>query len=218
MPRPFAQRAARPVTAARAPIEVHNHTGGAGRVILTPVLEIHYNQTWPAEKWADENPAGMWELIPCCIGATYHPRRCTCWVAVYAVEQAEPAPVLRPELLLAQTRMCGDCAYRKGSIERSSEYTEEEIFTLARKGEAFWCHEGMRRPVYWQHPDGRTIAGSPDDWHPAKLGNFLYQADGSPALLCAGWIWRRMQALKDGAPAAPLDGAVPTDCSPPEQA
>lgn len=48
----------------------------------------------------------------------------------------------------------------------------------------------MRRPVRWEHPDGRTIDGSPDDWQPAIINGLPYRADGRPGLLCAGWAAR----------------------------
>lgn len=163
----------------------------AQRLILSGVDVLTPNPFWAAEAWADANPDDPG--IPCCDGSAYDPRRCTCWVPVYDTEQRPIVPVDRPELLLTQTTMCGDCAYRRDSPERADDYTEEELLALPSKGSIFWCHEGMRRPSHWLHPDGRTIPGHPGDYHPTRRGNFLYQGDGSPALLCAGWLWRRLR-------------------------
>lgn len=159
---------------------------------LLATLDGH-DPSWPARWWAEHHRAD--EPIPCCDGsAVYGAQRCTCWQPVYEVEQAEPRPPKGPEDLRGRRRMCGDCAFRKDSPERSYAWGEEALFELADKGEPFWCHEGMRRPTYWRHPDGRTVPGSPHDWQPAQLGQIPYQADGSPGLLCAGWLARAARA------------------------
>lgn len=155
-------------------------------------------RTWTALHSGDDR-------APCCYGSMYNPENCTCWEPVYDRPQLAPVPVTRPELILFQPAMCGDCAYRKTSPERADPYTEEQLLTWPLAGDPFWCHQGMRRPVRWEHPDGRDVPGDNDDWHPARVGNFLYQADGSPALLCAGWIRRRQRH----APGAPMPVAPP---------
>ena len=137
----------------------------------------------------------------CCVGsAVYGPERCTCWEPVYDLEQAEPDPQVVRWLAaggqpVTRRRMCGDCAYRPGSPERSgdpkhagdSEYLEE----LAGTGDRFWCHQGIRRPVEWRHPSGATIPGHPAAYRPPVVGGVPYRADGQPAELCAGWAARR---------------------------
>lgn len=119
---------------------------------------------------------------------------CTCWVPVFDVEQVAPIPPASPDDIGVQTRMCGDCAFRKGSPERAVKYSEETLFDLAATGTPFYCHEGMRRPLRWKHPDGRTIDGSTDDWRPAMAAGLPYRADGRPGLLCAGWAARASRA------------------------
>lgn len=138
-----------------------------------------------ARLWAAAHPDD--DRPPCCWASMHDPERCSCWQPVYDVDQAPPRPPNRPEDLHARPRMCGDCAYRPGSPERSDPLLVDELLDLPAGHTPFWCHDGMRRPIRWEHPDGRTIAGDPADWHPAMHSGIPYQADGSPAMLCAGW-------------------------------
>ena len=142
--------------------------------------------TTGARLWVDAHPQ---DDTPCgCWGYNLDgPAACTCWEPVFDVEQAPPRPLTGPQDLQPRDRMCGDCAFRPGSPERADSFSEEALLELARTGDPFWCHQGMRRPAYWRHPDGRTVPGSPDDYQPAALNSVPYQADGSPGLLCAGW-------------------------------
>jgi hypothetical protein len=127
----------------------------------------------------------------CCWGdALDGPSGCTCWVPVHNAPQANPCPPTRPEDIGVQRRMCGDCAFRKGSPERREAFLEEELMDLAARGEAFYCHEDMRRPIRWEHPDGRIVDGSTDDWQPPIVAGLPYRLDGRPGLLCAGWAAR----------------------------
>lgn len=131
--------------------------------------------------WVDANPG---QDIWCCIGALHNgPDACTCWVPEYDVEQLPPRLGV-PEV---RERMCGDCAFRPGSPERAEEYSEETLLELALTGTPFWCHDGMRRPSRWRHPELGVVDGRTDDWQPAMLGPLPFRADGRPALLCAGW-------------------------------
>jgi hypothetical protein len=115
---------------------------------------------------------------------------CYCWRPVFDVEQADPIPPASPDDIGVQARMCGDCAFRKGSPERAYEFEEEALFSLADEGTPFYCHDGMRRPVRWEHPDGRSIPGDPADWQPPMVCGLPYRTDGRPGLLCAGWAAR----------------------------
>ena len=131
----------------------------------------------------------------CCYGDAHKgPDGCTCWVPIYDVDQADPIEPTNPSDIQVQARMCGDCAYRKDSPERSKPYEEEALLSLADEGQPFYCHDGMRRPVRWEHPDGRAIAGSSDDWRPAMVNGLPYRANGLPGLLCAGWAARAARA------------------------
>lgn len=131
----------------------------------------------------------------CCWGDVLNgPGGCNCWTPVWNADQADPIPPTCPEDLQVQRRMCGDCAFRKGSPERAAPFLEEELFDLPRSGQAFYCHEDMRRPVRWEHPDGRTVEGSPDDWQPPMVSGLPYRLDGRPGLLCAGWAARVARA------------------------
>jgi hypothetical protein len=156
---------------------------------MTHAMGCH---SWAGQHWAELNPDA--EQPICCYGAVNGPDGCYCWTPVFDTEQADPRPPASPEDLTVRTRICGDCAFRKGSPERACSWSEDALFDLAATGEPFWCHDGMRRPVRWEHPDGRTVDGSPHDWQPARVGNVPYRADGSPGLLCAGWMARAGRA------------------------
>lgn len=143
----------------------------------------------------DDDPTVPDELHWCCYGsASGRLDACTCWEPTWNVEQAEPRPLASAADLAAQPRMCGDCAFRKGSPERATEYEQETLLGLADRGVPFWCHDGMRRPLSWRHPHGITIEGDPADWQPPILSAVPYRADGSPGLLCAGWAARAVRA------------------------
>jgi hypothetical protein len=148
-----------------------------------------------AHLWVRAHPDCETGEACCCWGAVLNDEwGCDCWVAEFDVEQAPPRPPATVADLRAVDTMCGDCAFRHGSPERADAYSEETLFALAAEGKPFWCHAGMRRPVRWRHPDGRVIDGSPDDWQPPLLGGVPYRADGSPGLLCAGWVARAERA------------------------
>lgn len=139
-------------------------------------------RTWAAEHPDDDAARG------CCWGDTNDgPAKCLCWVPIFEVEQAEPVPPVCAEDVAARESMCGDCAFRPGSPERSDAWTAEALYEAAAAGTPFWCHQGMRRPARHEHPDGRTVEGSPDDWQPPIVAGIPYRADGRPGLLCAGW-------------------------------
>jgi hypothetical protein len=157
------------------PAEVHGllvHLDGCG--------------SYPARVWAEQHPDD--EPGDCCWGAVVNgPAACTCWTPVFDIDQAEPRPPAAACDLKVQKGMCHDCAYRPGSAERAEAYLAEHLMEMPARGQMFWCHQGMRRPVEWVHPDGRIVPGSPDDWQPAALNGVPYQADGQPGLICAGW-------------------------------
>jgi hypothetical protein len=83
--------------------------------------------------------------------------------------------------------MCGDCAYRPGSPERKHDFEEEALLALPLEGQMFWCHDGMRKIIRWEHPDGRTIAPTGDDYDPPIINGAPFRADGRVGVLCAGW-------------------------------
>jgi hypothetical protein len=137
----------------------------------------------------------------CCAGAAlYGPDRCTCWVAEYDLEQAEVDQEAVQALAAGvapntRDRMCPDCAYRPGSPEKSGDGTcvgdAGTLEGLAMRGERFWCHQGVRKPVAWRHPSGLEIPGHDGGYEPPIIAGVPYRADGSPAELCAGWDARR---------------------------
>jgi hypothetical protein len=158
------------------------------------VERLDHGSSYPARAWAEAHPDE--DQVPCCMGSIHDPEGCTCWTPVYDTDQATPRPPTSAGDLQVQAAMCGDCAYRPGSPERADQWLADELYALPAQGKAFYCHDGMRRPAYWQHPDGRRVDGAPDDWQPPMRGGIPYRADGSPGLLCAGWMARRMQARR----------------------
>lgn len=142
----------------------------------------------------------------CCGGAAmFGPHRCTCWQPIYDREQEPPDPKYQQWLeagitLTTRERMCGDCAYRPDSPERSGDTSyvgggPGELDDMAR-GREFLCHEGMRRLVKWRHrKSGDEIDAHPGTYRPPFVPsgrlNIPYKADGTPGNVCAGWAARR---------------------------
>lgn len=142
-----------------------------------------------ARLWAEANPEA--ESAGCCFGDIQRgPAGCLCWEPVYDVPVVLPVTVIAPEQAQARSRPCGDCAYRAGSPERAEPWLAEELMNLPERGQRFWCHQGMARPVRWRHPDGRRVPGASDDWQPLIIAGVPYRAFGQPGLLCAGWAAR----------------------------
>lgn len=142
---------------------------------MIPVIHVSQSGDWP------DAGGGT-----CCYGApVYGPDRCTCWAAVYDLEQAAPVPAVQE----TRPTMCDDCAYRPGSPERLGD--EDHLLGLPARGATFSCHDGMRSVVKWVHPSGAEVLGSPDAYEPPVVDAVPYRADGAPALLCAGWAARR---------------------------
>lgn len=157
--------------------------------------------SYPARVWAEQHPDH--EDLGCCWGTTIGgPEKCTCWTAEYDVEQAQPVMPASPAEIVPRDRMCGDCAFKPGSQERADAYTREALLELPAQGDPFWCHDGMRRPARWVHPDGRVVPGSPDDWQPPNVNGIPFRADGRVGLLCAGWAALAAKATAE--PASPL--------------
>ncbi|MCI0582605.1 MAG: hypothetical protein L0227_06865 [Chloroflexi bacterium] len=118
----------------------------------------------------------------CCLAAAEDgPAACTCWEPIFDARQLKPRTRIAPE---TRSKACVDCAYRVGSPERERGEALEELPN-------FWCHQGIRRPAAFRHPDGRVrpvpgYAESPD-YRPPMIAGVPYRADGRPADRCAGW-------------------------------
>lgn len=118
----------------------------------------------------------------CCLpaaeeGAEY----CTCWEPIYDARQRQPKTSVTSR---TRRKACHDCAYRQGSPERER---GEDLDAL----DSFYCHQGIRRPAAYRHPDGRVrpvidYLASPD-YRPPIVDGVPYRADGRPADRCAGW-------------------------------
>lgn len=143
----------------------------------------------------------------CCIGAHEEGLTgCTCWRPVFDLVQNGPEPATIAAVaagrypLAPRDGMCGDCAYRPDSPEKSGDpnyHSAADLESCARQGRLFFCHHsnddgvGMRQPIAWQHPDGiRIPAVLAGDYQPPIIDGVPYLADGSPAPLCAGWAAR----------------------------
>lgn len=145
----------------------------------------------PAREWPDLGNESLW----CCDSSSMKGHEsCTCWEPVFDAEQqpynvgVEPTP---------RSSMCGDCAFLPQSPERRGDFAydnsgEDDLESLVESGRPFFCHTGMRRVLYWQHPSGATIPGLDGEYMPpgAETG-VAYQSNGDPAFLCAGWHARR---------------------------
>lgn len=191
-----ARAVARAIEAARA----------AGVDVPPDVLSIHAKlehgtdalaafPRWQADHPGEEPPP---EASGCCYGsAVYGYERCECWEPVYDVEQADPVLPVAEGSIEVRAARCGDCAFRRGSKERSEEYTEDELLGLAAAGTPFWCHDGMRRPKWYEHPVLGRVKASGDDWRPPQVAGVPFRRDGQPGLLCAGWAQevRRQERL-----------------------
>jgi len=142
---------------------------------------------------ARELPDPCPDGVPCCDAyAMFGPERCTCWAPVYNTEQAPP----RPELEHAtRERMCADCAFRPGSPERTDSAhavagSDQLLTCVLDERQAFYCHDGLRFGVAMRHPNGMTVPIEVRDgvvaYYPPIIDGRPYQADGTPALHCAG--------------------------------
>lgn len=136
----------------------------------------------------------------CCWGVVNDgPAGCLCWDPVHDLDQQPPDPQavrLLAAGLEPSTRdgMCGDCAYRPESPEKTGDPTyrgdPEFLELIAENGHRFWCHDGMRRTLRLVHPSGMEIDGHPGAYDPPIIDGIPYRADGRPAALCAGWAAR----------------------------
>jgi hypothetical protein len=117
----------------------------------------------------------------CCMAAAEDgAEHCTCWEPIFDAEQKPPRTRMQPK---TRAKACHDCAYRQGSPERERGDDLEAL-------DNFWCHQGIRRPAAYRHPDGRVrpVADylASGDYQPPML-DVPYRADGRPADRCAGW-------------------------------
>lgn len=132
----------------------------------------------------------------CCSGALLlGPQACTCWTAVYDLEQQPIQP--GTPTVPTPARMCGDCAYRPGSPEKQGDDShrgdQELLDRLVATGEPFYCHTGIRRKASHRHPSGTILDGHPGDYDPPIVDGVPYKASGEPGDLCAGWLLRRVK-------------------------
>jgi hypothetical protein len=138
----------------------------------------------------------------CCEGAAYlGPDRCTCWVEVHAVDQADPRTDQHAGI---GESPCSTCAYRPDSPERTgADHVAGDAAMLddiVKTGQPFWCHTGMRHVVALEHPAGIRVE-LPDEhqaaaFRPLIVNDVPYKADGTPADICAGWAARRLRHMQ----------------------
>jgi hypothetical protein len=171
---------------------------------------------------------GITEYGTCCMGAAMFGRnRCTCWEPIYDLEQQPLADGGAPPAEIpTRAKCCHDCAYRNGSPEREDGDTDWLLEIAASGGQReFWCHQGMRRVVAFQHPDGRILPAGEGDYRPPvgpEHRPVAWKADGTIAERCAGWAAHASAALPDTLdPAAELeavDAVGASNAEPPEDA
>lgn len=179
------------------------------------LCSLHQTGSVGARLWAEQNPGAVPEI--CCDGSIDGPAECECWKPVYDVEQRPPILPTSPDDIQVRDSRCGDCAFRHDSPERADKWMEDALYAAADLGDPFWCHDGMRQPARWVHPDGRTVAGDPNDWQPPVVRGLAFRADGTTALLCSGWAARGRQteaeiqaALQEERDVQLAAGPVPT--------
>lgn len=117
----------------------------------------------------------------CCYAAAVYGDRCDCWrpvIAPHPTQHIEHGP------MPVQPTRCGDCAYRRDSPERQELDGDPMPYT---PGRVFLCHTGMPKVTHWVHPSGFVIETDSDDYKPIMLDVRAWQADGRPAIVCAGW-------------------------------
>lgn len=119
--------------------------------------------------------------VACCLAAAMTSgQECSCWMPVRSEIRALPKE--GPSEVRA--RMCGDCAYRGGSPERAGRAGEPLDYG---RREPFFCHQGVAYVVALVHPCGAVISGEKGDYDPILAADRIFQADGTPGVLCAGW-------------------------------
>lgn len=128
------------------------------------------------------------------------PGGCTCWEPVFNLNQQPPQAGLEADV---RPSMCHDCAYRPGSPEHTGDpdagADADDLQALVDTGSVFWCHQGMRQPIHWQHPSGATTPASPLNYQPPITEDKPWKADGTPGDICAGWAALRLKAMQRGA-------------------
>lgn len=127
--------------------------------------------------------------VPCCETAAYsNGKACSCWEPIFS---APTPPVLLEGPQAPRPKMCHDCAYRPGSPERTEVDGEQLEAPLSQP---FQCHDGMPKLLGWTHPElpGACLVaaaiGDRDSFGPVIRGAQSWRADGTPALMCAGWV------------------------------
>jgi len=136
-------------------------------------------------------------LNMCCYGAAvYDGERCTCWESVV---EPEPTQDVQEGPMPVNAQRCGDCAYRRDSPERQLRDGDGMPYV---PGGVFLCHVGMPKVVRIEHPCGETRDVPPgvenDDYRPVERGYRAWQADGRPAVVCAGWAADHRAYLERG--------------------
>ncbi|MES2210933.1 MAG: hypothetical protein V4515_12245 [Chloroflexota bacterium] len=123
----------------------------------------------------------------CCYGAVDRgPGGCNCWTPIFDLRQRKVRTDVEPE---TRASRCHDCAYRPDSPERQR---GEALEALPN----FWCHQGIRRPKAFRHPDGRVRPVEDSaDYQPPMVAGVPYRASGRPADRCAGWA--QVQRLRE---------------------
>ncbi|TFV83138.1 hypothetical protein [Blastococcus sp. CT_GayMR16] len=124
-------------------------------------------------------------VVPCCEASLHSDgEECTCWEGLLDVV---PTRDVQEGPQLVRRRMCGDCAYRAGSRERTELAGDLPYYT---RDQQFQCHTGMPRATSYKHPalgDAVVPDITGSDYRPYVRGARAWQADGRPAELCAGW-------------------------------
>lgn len=154
---------------------------------------VHIDRAWAPPGITDDSPS-----LGCCWGDVLDgPTRCTCWEPVFDLEQKvldNGGRVPPKDEIPTRSKCCHDCAYRNGSPERERGEGEELLDHARATYREFWCHQGVRRIVAWEHPDGRRVEEPPGCYAPPQgppERPVVWKADGSVGERCAGWAAHR---------------------------
>ena len=146
------------------------------------------------DRLVPDTPADDFDYDACCLGSAGRGRSCcTCWTEVLNLVAQEPQEPGPPQV---RSTPCHDCACRLTSPERTDRddmaSSWDGVLRSAGKGLPFYCHDGMPVVVARVHdPTGNRFEVAPEDRHGYRprldSRGCPVRADGSPALLCAGW-------------------------------
>lgn len=118
------------------------------------------------------------QVVPCCSAAAHSGGdRCTCWV----IELVRPQQPIQEGPTNVRQRACGDCAYRRDSVERQRGEEPNP------GGGMIFCHWDGPEVLRAVHPpSGHSIPFEPGEaYDPIVHRDRAWKGDGRPQDWCA---------------------------------